>query len=106
MERVVRDVGERQRYEVTAEGELAGFAEYRDVDGARVFTHTEVFDEFEGKGVGSALVRGALDDQRAAGRKIVALCPFVARYVREHHDEYGDLVDAELTKEIRDSLGG
>lgn len=105
MDNEVRDVAERRRYEVTADGELAGFAEYRDMDGARVFTHTEVFDEFEGKGIGSALVRALLDDQRAAGRKIVPLCPFVARYVREHPDEYGDLVDTELTRRLRESLG-
>lgn len=100
----VKDVAGKRRYEVTADGTLAGFAEYRDMDGARVFTHTEVFDEFEGKGVGSALVRGALDDQRAGGRKIVPLCPFVARYVRDHPDDYGDLVDAELTHRLRESL--
>jgi predicted GNAT family acetyltransferase len=104
MERVVRDAGERERYELTAGRELAGFAEYRDVEEARVFTHTEVFEQFEGKGVGSALVRGALDAERAAGRKIVPLCPFVARYIREHHDEYGDLVDRDLTKRLRESL--
>jgi hypothetical protein len=97
----VRDVAEKSRYEVTAEGTLAGFAEYRDIDGARVFTHTEVFEEFEGKGIGSVLVRRALDDQRAAGRRIVALCPFVDRYVRDHPDDYGDLVDPELTLRLR-----
>jgi predicted GNAT family acetyltransferase len=105
VDEVVRDVGEKRRYEVTADGTLAGFAAYRDSDGVRVFTHTEVFDEFEGKGIGSTLVRAALDDQRAAGRKIVPLCPFVDRYVREHPDEYGDLVDTELTHRLRESLG-
>jgi len=105
MEIVVRDVGGKQRYEVTADGELAGFAEYRDREGVRVFTHTEVADEFEGKGVGSELVRGVLDAERAAGRRIVPLCPFVAHYVREHPDDYGDLVDTELTQRLRASLG-
>jgi predicted GNAT family acetyltransferase len=97
----VRDVAGKNRYEVTADGTLAGFAEYRDIDGARVFTHTEVFDEFEGKGIGSTLVRRALDAERAAGRMIVALCPFVDRYVREHPDDYGELIDAELTERLR-----
>lgn len=100
----MRDVGERRRYEVTADGELAGFAEYRDMDGVRVFTHTEVDDEYEGKGVGSALVRAALDERRAAGGRIVALCPFVDGYIRRHPDEYGDLVDVELTRQVRRSL--
>lgn len=95
----VADVPTSTRYEVTVDGELAGFAEYREVDGARVFTHTEVFDAFEGKGVGSALAAGALDHVRATGRRLVARCPFIAAYLRRH-DEYGDLVDAELTARL------
>lgn len=87
----VRDAPDRSRYEVTVDGELAGFAEYRDVDGARVFTHTEVFDAFEGQGVGSALASGALDAVRAAGTPVVAKCPFIAKYI-ERHDEYQDLL--------------
>jgi uncharacterized protein len=100
MQNEVRDDVGKSRYEITADGTLAGFAEYRVVDGIRVFTHTEVFDEFEGKGIGSALARGALDAERAAGRTIVALCPFVDRYVRDHSDDYGDLIDAELTEKL------
>lgn len=96
----VRDAPDRSRYEVTIDGELAGFADYRDVDGARVFTHTEVFDAFEGEGVGSALARGALDDVRGEGRRLVALCPFVAAYI-DHHDEYADLVDRSLDASLR-----
>jgi predicted GNAT family acetyltransferase len=88
----VRDAHDDTRYEVTVDGELAGFAAYRDVDGARVFTHTEVFDGFEGKGVGSALAKGALDDVRVSGRRLVALCPFIAAYL-DRHDEYAELVD-------------
>jgi len=96
----VLDVPVRSRYEVTVDGELAGFAEYREIEGARVFTHTEVFDAHEGKGVGSALARGALDDVRARGRRLVALCPFIAAHL-ERHGEYDDLVDAELTDRLK-----
>jgi len=96
----VLDVPARSRYEVTVDGELAGFAAYKQVEGARVFTHTEVFDAYEGKGVGGTLARGALDDVRAHGRRLVALCPFVAAFL-ERHDEYADLVDADLTRRLR-----
>jgi predicted GNAT family acetyltransferase len=96
----VADAPARSRYEVTVDGELAGFAQYRDVEGARVFTHTEVFDAFEGEGVGSALARDALDDVRREGRRLVALCPFVAAYI-DHHDEYADLVDRSLDASLR-----
>ena len=87
----VRDAPDRNRYEVTVDGELAGFAAYRDTGGARVFTHTEVFDAFEGKGIGSVLARGALDAVRATGVRVVARCPFIAGYI-ERHDEYADLL--------------
>lgn len=97
----VTDAPARRRYEVTVDGELAGFAEYRDLDGARVFTHTEVFDRFEGQGVGSALAAGALDDVRRSGRRLVALCPFVAAYIRRH-GEYADLVDRALGARLRE----
>src|SRR5262245_30650845 len=88
----VQDAPERHRYEVTVDGELAGFAVYEDrADGVRVFTHTEVDDAYEGRGVGSALARGALDDVRASGGRLVARCPFIAAFIRRH-DEYADLV--------------
>jgi uncharacterized protein len=95
MATAVRDVPERTRYEVTVDDRLAGFAEYRDVDGVRVFTHTEVFDAYEGQGVGSTLARGALDEVRARGGRLVAQCPFIAGYI-ERHDGDRDLLDEEL----------
>ncbi|MHA6620748.1 GNAT family N-acetyltransferase [Pseudonocardia sp. DLS-67] len=88
----VTDAPEQHRYEARIDGELAGFAEYRASDRIVTFVHTQVMPDFEGKGVGSALVRGALDDVRAHGRKVRAVCPFVKGYVERHPDEYGDLV--------------
>jgi len=60
-----------------------------------VFTHTEIDPEFEGKGLGSQLARGALDAVRAEGSRVVPLCPFMAGYI-ERHPDYQALVDAEL----------
>ena len=57
-----------------------------------IFTHTEVDPKFEGKGVGSALARFALDDVRAAGtRRVLPLCPFIKGWIGKHPD-YADLV--------------
>ena len=79
------------RFEALDEsGLVAGFAAYRRSPGRIVFTHTEVDDAYEGRGVGSALVRGALDAVRAEGLQVVALCPFVKRYI-DRHPEYADL---------------
>lgn len=87
----VSDAPERSRYEVFVDGERAGFAVYRDEARTRVFTHTEIAGEYEGRGVGSALAREALDDARATGRPVVPRCPFIARYI-ERHTEYADLL--------------
>lgn len=87
----IQDNPERLRYEASTEsGVVAGFAEYEDVLGVRVFTHTEVDDAFEGHGVGSALARGALDDVRERGMRIRPECPFIRSYM-ERHPEYDDL---------------
>jgi predicted GNAT family acetyltransferase len=85
------DVPEAGRYEARTDGRLAGFVEYRRRPDAVVLVHTEVADEFEGKGVGSALARGVLDDLRAHGATVVPSCPFIAAYIRRHPD-YLDLV--------------
>jgi predicted GNAT family acetyltransferase len=88
----VTNAAEERRYEARIDGELAGIAEYRASDTTVTFVHTEVMSEFEGKGVASRLVRAALDDVRAQGKKVRAVCPFVKGYVEKHSDEYGDLV--------------
>lgn len=97
----VTDNPDEARYEITTDGVLAGFAQYRDMGGTRVFTHTEVFKEFGGRGLGTVLVRGALADVRANDRRLVGLCPFVERYVKEH-PEWAELVDPELDVRLRD----
>jgi uncharacterized protein len=84
---------DQHRYEARIDGELAGFAEYRTTDRLVTFVHTEVLAEFEGRGVGSGLVRAALDDVRTTGGRVRAVCPFVRGYIERHPDEYGDLVE-------------
>ena len=94
-ELVVRDVPEANRYEARFGDLLAGVAEYRRrSDGVVVFTHTEVADEVEGRGIGGRLVRWALDDVRRRGLQLVPRCPFVHSFI-ERHPEYADLVAAD-----------
>ena len=49
--------------------------------------------ELGGKGVGSRLIKGALDQVRANGLKVIAECPFVKAYI-EKHAEYADLLQS------------
>ncbi|MGO1974555.1 MAG: GNAT family N-acetyltransferase [Propionibacteriaceae bacterium] len=83
---------DRSRWEAQLDGELAGFAEYQVTDQLYVFTHTEVDPKFEGEGVGSALVRTALDEVRVEGnRQVLPICPFVKAWIGRHPD-YRSLV--------------
>ena len=79
----VRDVPERQRYELTV-ADATAFAAYRREGGRIVFTHTVVPEELRGGGIGTRLVAGALADAKAKGLAIVPECPFVAAYLEQH----------------------
>jgi predicted GNAT family acetyltransferase len=90
----VSDHRDALRFEATVDGEPAGFAAYELADDLIMFTHTEVFDAFEGHGVGGALARAALDAVRADGtRHVLPRCPFIRGWIDKHPD-YQDLVDS------------
>ncbi len=81
----------QQRFEISVDGAPAGFTEYRPGDGVVEFPHTVIDDAFEGQGLGSALIRGALDAMRERGLRVRPTCPFVKRFI-EKHSEYADLL--------------
>jgi predicted GNAT family acetyltransferase len=81
----VRNNAAESRYELAAEGETA-FAAYREEDGNLVLYHTVVPEALEGRGIGSALVKGALADVRQRGLKVVPLCSFVKGWIERHPD--------------------
>ena len=91
MEATVTDNPGAERYELDVDGERAGFVTYRQSPGVIAFLHAEVDPARERQGLGSALVRGALDDARARGLSVRPVCPFVAWYI-ETHDDYQDLL--------------
>lgn len=90
----VRDNPKLHRYEITVGGELAGFARYTPRDSGADFTHTEIDDRFEGRGLGGRLIGTALDDARRRGWQIVPTCPFVRAFIAKH-PEYLELVPAD-----------
>jgi uncharacterized protein len=85
----VRDNTERRRFELDVDGQVA-FSEYSRSGDVLTIMHTEVPNALNGRGIGSALVRGELDIARTKGLKVVAKCPFVAAYL-DKHPEYADL---------------
>jgi predicted GNAT family acetyltransferase len=80
----------QQRYELAVEGHIAA-TYYKVEDNVITFIHTEVPPELGGKGIGSKLIRGALDQVRADGLKVIAQCPFVKAFIEKNAD-YQDLL--------------
>jgi predicted GNAT family acetyltransferase len=91
METTVRDDPEAGRYEILDGERVLGVAAYERRGDTVVFTHTEIDPDAGQSGLGSALVRAALDDVRTRGGSVVALCPFVRGWI-ERHPDYADLV--------------
>lgn len=81
-----------KQYLITVDGENAGFADYVDAGDQRIFHHTVIDKAFGGRGLGTTLIAAALQDTRAAGKRIVPTCSFVEVYLTKH-PEYADLVD-------------
>lgn len=89
MEQVTDNRAEYE-FELDVDG-LRAIAAYQLEDDTIVFTHTLVPKKLEGRGIGSKLIRGALDAARDRGLKVVPQCPFVKVYI-ERHAEYRDLL--------------
>ncbi len=87
----VADNADRERYEIRVGGKLAGFVKYRLRPELIELVHTEVNDEFEGRGLGSRLISFALDDARERELAVLPFCPFVNDYIQRHR-QYADLV--------------
>ena len=85
----VRDNTARHRFELDTDGHIA-FSEYSRSGDVLTMLHTEVPKALEGRGIGSALVKGVLDTARLQNLKVAARCPFVKAYL-ERHPEYADI---------------
>jgi predicted GNAT family acetyltransferase len=56
-----------------------------------IIDHTEVPTVFRGQGAGVRLVARAVEDARAAGKKIIPLCPFANAQFHRHR-EWADVL--------------
>jgi predicted GNAT family acetyltransferase len=86
---------DERRYELMIGDVHAGELVYRDRgEGVIALLHTEVDPSLQRRGLGSALVKGVIDDARTRGLHIVPLCPFVEAYLRRHPSD-ADLAVAD-----------
>ena len=72
-------------------GDHVAVAYYTLTPGVITFTHTEVPSALSGQGIGSKLARGALEQVRGRGLKVVPKCPFIAAFIAKNA-EFADLV--------------
>ncbi len=86
----VRNNSFLHRFEAEIDSYTA-FLTYLRKPNSIVLVHTEVPSELEGRGVGGALARAALDYARSDGLKVIPQCPFVAAYIKRHPEQQ-DLV--------------
>lgn len=82
----VKNNREQNRFEIDLGGGKLAVAEYRLRNQVYIFTHTEVPPEFGGLGIGNRLAKAALESVRAAGFRVLPLCPFIKGYIARHAD--------------------
>ena len=96
---LVRDNPDRYRFEIDLGDGTFAIAEYTLRPGKIMFPHTEVPEAHDGKGIGTTLIRFALDAARERGLKVVPICPFFAAYMQKHA-EVQDLLDPSWRKKF------
>ncbi|WP_201526226.1 MULTISPECIES: GNAT family N-acetyltransferase [Psychrobacter] len=79
-----------KRFETTID-EQTGYISYQERGDTLVYDHTIVPQSLGGRGVGSALVKHALDYAHEHNKKVVPQCSFVSSYINRHPD-YQDLI--------------
>ena len=83
---------ELNRFEIYFDGELAGFADFRIENQMISYTHTEIDPRFGGKGLGSQLIKEALDKALEQNLEVAPYCSFVSTYIKKNSEKYLDLV--------------
>ena len=83
---------ELNRFEIYFDGELAGFAEFKIANQKISYTHTEIDPKFGGKGLGSQLIKEALDEALEQNLEVAPYCSFVSAYIKENGETYLHLV--------------
>jgi len=83
---------ELNRFEIYSDGELAGFAEFKIKNQMISYTHTEIDTRFGGQGLGSQLIKEALDEALEQDLQVAPYCSFVSAYIRKNSEKYLHLV--------------
>jgi uncharacterized protein len=99
MDLEVADNPDKDRFEILADGELAGFAQYHLSGDEIAFTHTQIDDRFRAQGIASWLVQSSLDAARERHLMVLPYCPFVRDWITGHR-EYVDLLPPDRRQQF------
>jgi uncharacterized protein len=80
------------KYTIAVDGQTVGLAAFADCGNQRVFYHTEVDEQFGGRGLASIVIGEGLAASRADGKRVVPVCPTVADFIKKH-PEFNDIAD-------------
>ncbi len=83
----------QHRYELFVVDELAVTLVFQELPGHLDLVHTENQPAFAGQGLAKVLVRYALDDVVAAGKRVIPHCDYVAGFIDRHPDAYLQYTD-------------
>ena len=95
----IYDAPDRNRYELSVDGQTVGFTEYHKRPGLIAFVHTEIDESVKGRGLGDTLIRFALEDARNRDLAVLPFCPFVKAFI-ERHREFEALVPWEYREQF------
>jgi predicted GNAT family acetyltransferase len=87
------------RFEIELDGKFA-FLEYKLLPGSIYLVHTEVPEEFGGRGIAKQLARHGLTYAREHGLLANPVCPFVTAFVKRSKDEYKDLLSPKSLERV------
>ena len=100
MDLELADNPDKARFEILADGELAGFAQYHLEGDEIAFTHSQTDDRFRGQGIAGLLVQSSLDAARERQLAVLPYCPFVRNWIAGHR-EYANLVPPDRRQQFR-----
>ncbi len=73
-------------------GDTVAEVQYMRVGNTLIFTHTEVPEAYEGRGIGNRTAQMALEYARSQGLRVRSICPFMSAFLARHRDEYEDIL--------------
>lgn len=75
---------EADRFHIDVDGTTVGHTDYLDRGEERIFHHTEISEEFGGRGLAGKLVESALRGTAEEKMTVVAVCPYVRNWLQKN----------------------